>query len=213
MSVHGEKIVWAAAKNKLQNCWINSRQVNKPIPYGRGAQDIARQVKGETGSATPLEQLETEIEQMMETWKTVSYVDAWKYMCECSDAVTNPGYIITPWGRKRRFPRVKDDALINGMQREAQNFPIQSTVADTCMIAMLRMKQYREKHGLHFRIINQIHDAVMVEAPTSEIEATKIMFRDTMANIQIPVANSEPLVLGIDIAILDRWGQKRKTEE
>ena len=81
------------------------------------------------------------------------------------------------------------------------------------MLAMIRMRQYRSKHGLHFRIINQIHDAVMVEAPIDEIEATKTMFSSTMANIQIPMAIGEPLVLGIDIAVLDRWGQKRKKVE
>jgi len=123
MKLHGEKIVWAATKNKLQNCWIKSQQVNKPIPYGRGARDIARQVKGETGSATPLDQLEAEIETMTTTWKEVSYPDAWKYMCECGKAVTDPGYLVTPWGRMRRFPTIKDEDLLNGMQREAQNFP------------------------------------------------------------------------------------------
>jgi len=81
------------------------------------------------------------------------------------------------------------------------------------MIAMIRMRQYRTKYGLHFRIINQIHDAVMVETPENEIEATKTMFKDTMANIKIPVTNSEPLILGIDISILDRWGQKRSKKE
>jgi len=54
---------------------------------------------------------------------------------------------------------------------------------------------------------------VMVETPENEIEATKQMFKNTMANIQVTVTDSEPLVLGIDIAILDRWGQKRIKKE
>jgi DNA polymerase I-like protein with 3'-5' exonuclease and polymerase domains len=102
--------------------------------------------------------------------------------------------------------------MVAAMQREAQNFPIQSTVADTCLLALAQMVQYRKDYDLHFRIVNQIHDAIMLEVPELEIEPTKQMYKDTMGNIQIPVPNSEPLVLSVDIDILDRWGAKRKKE-
>jgi DNA polymerase-1 len=192
---------------------VSAKNLNFGIPYGRGAKDIARQVKGETGTSTPLIELEKDIDQMMKTWKEEAYPTAWAYMQQCGSAVVDPGYLINPWGRKRRFPKSRDRMLVDSMKREAQNYPIQSTVADTCMLAMMRMRQYRIVHGLGFRIVNQIHDAVMVEAPENEIEATKTMFKETMGTIYIPVPNSDPLKLGIDISILDRWGQKRKKEE
>ena len=46
-------------------------------------------------------------------------------MIACGDAVTDPGYLVTPWGRMRRFPKVhaNNEYLINAMRREAQNFP------------------------------------------------------------------------------------------
>jgi DNA polymerase I-like protein with 3'-5' exonuclease and polymerase domains len=189
---------------------VSAKNLNFGIPYGRGARDIARQVKGETGSQESLESLERDIEKMMGTWKNKTYADAWKFMQQCADAVNNPGYLANPWGRVRRFPATNKGDLIASMQREAQNYPIQSTVADTCAIAMYLMVEYRKKHGLHFLINNQIHDAIMVQAPEVEIEATKQMFADTMGNINIPIQNGDALRLGIDIDVLDRWGVKRK---
>ena len=72
----------------------------------------------------------------------------------------------------------------------------------------------RTGHGAleETRIVNQIHDAVMVEAPISEIEATKEMFQATMGSIDIPIEYGEPLRLGIDIEVLDRWGVERQEQ-
>ena len=189
---------------------ISAKNLNFGIPYGRGATDIARQVKAETGTAAPLSELESDITKMMQTWKEQTYAQAWKYMEECAAAVKEPGYIQNPWGRRRRFPIHAFEDELNGMQREAQNFPIQSTVADTCMIAMQLMADYRAKHNLHFRFCNQVHDAIMLEVPENEIEQTKVMFTDTMGSIDIPVNSTRVLRLGVDVEVLTRWGEKQK---
>lgn len=189
--------------------WYSTRNTYN-MNDGRGAAAIAQQVKAETGTSKTLDQLTVELEQMIKSWKEDTYIDAWRYMCRCGEAVLDPGYLVNPFGRMRRFPKIKDDHLIAGMQRQAANFRIQSSVGDACMLAMVLMRQYRAKHGLHFRLVNQIHDAVMIETPENEIEKSVQMFKDTMGTIKIPIDNSEPLVLGIDISILDRWGQKRK---
>jgi DNA polymerase I-like protein with 3'-5' exonuclease and polymerase domains len=68
---------------------------------------------------------------------------------------------------------------------------------------------YRDLHGLHYRIVNQIHDAVIIECPIDEIEQAKTMFKETMGNIRIPIPGY-PLTLGIDITVMSRWGEKYK---
>lgn len=85
---------------------------------------------------------------------------------------------------------------------------IQSTVADTCLITLWLMKKYREEHNLHFKIVNQIHDAILVEVPENEIDATKQMFYNTMGNIDIPIPGRAPLRLDVDIDVMKRWGEK-----
>ena len=147
---------------------------------------------------------------MMTAWKTVTYASAWGYMESCAAAVIEPGYLVNPWGRMRRFAPSKKRDVVASMQREAQNFPIQSTVADTCSLAMQRMVEYRAQHNLHFRLVNQIHDAIMLEVPENEVEQTKTMFVDTMGSIRIPISGREPLQLAVDIEVLTRWGEKVK---
>jgi len=191
---------------------VASKAINFGVPYSRGAADIARQVKAETGSDTPLSELEADVVRMIDTWKTQTYVQAWDYMQACGAAVLNPGYIQNPWGRRRRFPKNAFHDELSGLQREASNFPIQSTVADTCMIAMQLMVEYRQKHGLHFRMCNQVHDAIMLEVPVGEVEQTKVMFRDTMGSIDIPVNATRVLRLGVDVEVLTRWGEKEKSK-
>jgi DNA polymerase-1 len=189
---------------------VSAKNLNFGIPYGRGSLDIARQVRGETGTDQSLDSLKLEIDQMMSTWKEETYARAWRYMEECAEAVENPGYLKNPWGRMRRFKPSSKRDVVDSMKREAQNYPIQSTVADTCMLAMQRMVEYREEHNLHFRLVNQIHDAIMVEVPENEIEKTKAMFQDTMGSIDIPIKGREPLRLGVDVEVLTRWGEKVK---
>lgn len=180
------------------------------IPYGRGPGSIARQVKGETGTDQPLSELEAEIAQMMDTWKHHTFPQAWQYMEECAGAVTEAGMLRNPWGRTRHFTPSKHRGNMGGLEREAQNFNIQSSIADTCLIAAWVIKRYRKEHNLHFRFVNQIHDAIMIEAPEDEVDATKKMFQETMGNIDIPIPNRKPLRLGIDIDVMTRWGEKVK---
>lgn len=173
--------------------------------------DIARQVKAETGSTQTIQQLEADLSEIVRAWKEQTYPTAWKYMCDCAKMVYSPGYIVNPWGRYRRFPRIRKDETRDDLERQAQNFPIQSTVADTAMIAMDLIARYRDAHKLHFRIQNQIHDAIMLELPEDEIDQCKQMFKDTMGSIDIPVGGPFGVLrLGVDVQVLQRWGEKLK---
>ena len=93
------------------------------IPYGRGAKDIALQVKAETGTDTTVSQLEADLNIMVDAWKYETYPDAWKYMEWCGEQVREPGFLVNPWGRMRRFPKHIADSDLAGFGRQAQNFP------------------------------------------------------------------------------------------
>lgn len=188
---------------------VSGKNIGFGIPYGRGAEAIAIQVKAETGSDKTIQELQAEIQRGIDLWKNELYPAAWQYMLQCSRAVTDPGYLVNPWGRVRPFPYTLDRRLISDMGREAQNWPIQSTVADTCMLAFKLIGDYRAAHNLHFTIVNQIHDAIIFQVPINEIEATTEMIHNTMGNIRIPMPEA-PLVLDVDIKVMDRWGEKKE---
>lgn len=188
---------------------VSAKNINFGIPYGRGAEDIALQVKGETGTKEPVDELTRQIAQIMDTWKNVMYRDAWAYMTKCAQAVIDVGYVETPWGTRRHFRRTTDRAAIAGMQREAQNFPIQGTVAETCKIALGRLFDYRARTGVKFFLVNQIHDAILLEVHNSAIAEAKAACQYAMGDIVIPIRD-RPLKLAIDMDLYARWGEKLK---
>lgn len=202
----GNLMTRSAFKNTIR---VSAKNLNFGIPYGRGALDIAIQVKAETGTDESIDALTAQIDLMMTAWKVNTYPMAWKYMTECAGRVESFGFIENPWGRRRVFPKNAERSQLAAYKREAQNFPIQSTVADTMVIALGMLMAYRRKHNLNFRIVNQVHDAVILQVPESEIDRTKEALRATMGQIYIPI-NNAPLKLDIDIDIMSRWGEKIK---
>ena len=148
---------------------------------------------------------------MMTAWKTDTYPNAWNYMCDCADAVDSQGFVENPWGRRRNFPATTDRMKLAAYKREAQNFPVQSTVADTCIIALKMLQDYRITHNLHYRIINQVHDSIMLEVPVNEIKEAEQACWATMGNIYVPIPNA-PMKLGIDVDVMTRWSDKIKKD-
>jgi len=59
---------------------------------------------------------------------------------------------------------------LSEQERQAQNFPIQSLVADAMSLAIANLYQYRELHPhVEYDIVLQIHDAVLLEVPVEHV--------------------------------------------
>lgn len=190
---------------------INAKSLNFGIPYGRGAKACALMIKAETGTPTPLRELENQCERMIDAWKNVTFPTAWAYLEGCHRAVYDPGYVENPWGFRKTF-HVRKGEVRRDFEREAGNLPIQSTVAQTVNIAADLIRRYRREHGMKFRLQNQIHDAIMLELPIEEREECEKMFNETMAAVKIPLGNGRYFQLGCDIDLYERWGKKYKTD-
>ena len=64
--------------------------------------------------------------------------------------------------------------------RVAMNTPIQGTAADIMKIAMIKVKKEIEKRNLKAKIVLQVHDEMMVEAPTSEKDEIQEIMKECM---------------------------------
>ena len=81
--------------------------------------------------------------------------------------------------------------------RVAMNTPIQGTAADIMKIAMINVSKELKKRGLEAKIILQVHDEMMIEAPEGEKEEVKeIMKREMESAIKLSI----PLVAEISEA-------------
>ena len=100
------------------------------------------------------------------------------------------GYVTTLYGRRRPIPEFKSS---NFMQRQfgervAMNSPIQGSAADIMKIAMIDVDRELRKRGLRSRIVLQIHDELLIEAPLEEEEEVKNLLTDRMkhaASLQV----------------------------
>ena len=97
------------------------------------------------------------------------------------------------FGRQRRIPELSASkkALVAFGERAAMNAPIQGTAADIMKIAMVRVWFRLEREGLKTRLVLQVHDELILEAPEEEQEAASRILSEEMEKA---AALSVPLV-------------------
>ena len=85
-------------------------------------------------------------------------------------------------------------------ERIAMNSPIQGTAADIMKIAMLRVKKALKEQGLKAKILLQIHDELLLEAPKEEAEqVAKLLQKEMMAVATLTVP------LSVEVKIGENW--------
>ena len=123
------------------------------------------------------------------------------YIEDTKKMATREGFVETLLGRRRYFPGLKDGTnyvLRSRLEREAINSPIQGTAADIMKLAMLRVSAALPKAGLHARLLLQVHDELVIEAPDNEVEKTaRLVSQELAAAYQLKV----PLATEV------RWGK------
>ena len=67
-------------------------------------------------------------------------------------------------------------------ERVARNMPIQGTAADIIKIAMIRVYERLERENLAAKLIMQVHDELIVEAPENENERVSALLKEEMEN-------------------------------
>ena len=88
--------------------------------------------------------------------------------------------------------------------RMAANTPIQGSAADLCKLAMLRIARRFREEGLKTRMLLQVHDELVFEAPMAEVDRAAAIVRDGMEHCH-PL--SVPLL--VDVGIGSSWGDAK----
>jgi DNA polymerase-1 len=94
------------------------------------------------------------------------------------------GFVSTIFGRRRLLPELKNS---NGMlrafgERVARNMPIQGTAADIIKIAMIKVSERLAKELPEAKLIMQVHDELIVEAPEENAELACRILKEEMEN-------------------------------
>ncbi|MEL6781790.1 MAG: DNA polymerase I, partial [Pseudomonadota bacterium] len=130
------------------------------------------------------------------------------YMDETKASAKDKGYVETLYGRKLHLREInsKNGASRAFAERQAINAPIQGSAADIIKRAMIRMPTALADAGLETRMLLQVHDELVFEAPQAEADKALAIIIDTMEAAAGPArALSVPLV--VDAKAADTWGQ------
>jgi DNA polymerase-1 len=120
------------------------------------------------------------------------------YMERAKAQCRERGYVETLFGRRCYIPGIKDGnpARRGYAEREAINAPLQGTAADIIKRAMIRLPPALAKAGLKSRMLLQVHDELVFEAPEDEVDAVSQLAKEVMEGACAPVVSlSMPLVV------------------
>jgi len=102
------------------------------------------------------------------------------------------GFVTTLLGRRRYLPDLRSGNPVarNAAERMAMNAPVQGTASDMIKIAMVRVHEALAARGLRARMLLQVHDELLFEAPPEEVPAVEALAREIMADalpLRVPV--------------------------
>ncbi|MBX4197255.1 DNA polymerase I [Candidatus Saccharibacteria bacterium] len=111
------------------------------------------------------------------------------------------GYVETMLGRRRPTPDVQSSNFIvrEAAYRAAINMPLQGTAADIMKMAMVAIADKLEPDS---KILLQIHDSLIIEAPKAKAEAVGQIAKQTMETVY----DKLPIKLKADISVGKNWG-------
>ncbi len=159
-----------------------AKAVNFGIVYGIGAFSLAKDIGVTNREAS---------EYIKNYLAHYSGVDS--YMKNVIENARLTGYVETVFGRRRYLPELSATNHITRSfgERVARNMPIQGTAADIIKIAMVRVDERLRSEGMEARLILQVHDELIVEAPVHESMRAAMVLQEEMENA---VKLSVPLV-------------------
>lgn len=168
-----------------------AKAVNFGIVYGIGAFSLAK----DTGVS--VKEADAFIKHYLEEYSGVH-----EYMERTVREGKEQGYVTTLYGRRRALPELAaSNRNIRALgERLAMNTPIQGTAADIIKLAMIRVANRLREEGLSARLILQVHDELIVEAPIAEADkAARILGEEMTHAADLAVA------LPADVARGENW--------
>jgi DNA polymerase-1 len=173
-----------------------AKAINFGIIYGISAFGLANQL------SIPREEAGAYIKTYFERFPGIQ-----DYMERTKKFAKDNGYVETIFGRKVHYPEIntKNASARGFYERAAINAPIQGSAADIIRRAMIRMPKALANAGLQdVRMLLQVHDELIFEAPAKKVDDTLEVVRDIMEGATGPVLQLA-VPLKVDAAAADNW--------
>lgn len=118
----------------------------------------------------------------------------------------NEGYVQSLFGRRRpMFDLRTSGPRRQAAEREAINHPIQSTAADIMKLAMIAVDAELRRRELRTRMLLQVHDELIFEAPEAEADEVVALVRDRMEGVLSDMRPPFAVPLRVEIEKGPNW--------
>jgi DNA polymerase I len=173
-----------------------AKTINFATIYGQGAFALSRQL------GISLEDARDFIGRYFERFAGVR-----AFLDRQIELARRQGYVETLFKRRRYIPELKERnfSIRAYGERNAQNSPLQGSAADLIKLAMVRIHRAIREQRLAGRMLLQVHDELVFEAPPEEVETMSQLVRHHMENV---VALQVPLV--VDIGVGPNWLEAKR---
>lgn len=174
-----------------------AKAINFGIIYGISAFGLANQLGIERSEAGDY------IKRYFERFPGIK-----AYMEETKAKARDLGYVETIFGRRIHYPEIRSSnpSVRAFNERAAINAPIQGSAADVIRRAMIRMEPALEENRINARMLLQVHDELIFEAPEAECEKAIPVIRQVMEHAAMP-AISMKVPLAVDARAAKNWDE------
>ncbi|MDQ0476539.1 DNA polymerase I [Chryseobacterium sp. MDT2-18] len=168
-----------------------AKTVNFGILYGQGAFGLAEQTGLSRKEAKEM------IESYFETYPKLK-----KYMADQVVKAQQMGYVETILHRKRHLKDINSANFVvkAHAERNAVNAPIQGSAADVIKLAMIKIDQKLTEKNLKTKMLLQVHDELVFEAPEEELETVTALIKKEMES-----AYETTVPLLVEVGVGDNW--------
>ena len=149
----------------------NAKAVNFGIVYGISSFGLSQ------GLSISRKEAQDYIDQYFLTYPSIR-----TFLDDLVNSAKEKGYAVSLFGRRRPIPELKSSNFMqrNFGERVAMNSPIQGTAADIIKIAMVRVAKRLAAEKMESKLILQIHDELLIEAPQQEAEKAREILEEEM---------------------------------
>ena len=170
-----------------------AKVVNFGLIYGMGEFGLATRADIARDEAAPI---------IAEYFKKYPSIE--RYIEETKAIVREQGYVETILGRRRYIPEANaaNNQVRAAGERMAINHPIQGSAADAIKVGMINLQRRMDDLAMKTKMILQVHDELIFEAPGDELETIRDLVLEVM-----PAVMDLSVPLKVDLKQGQCWGQ------
>ena len=172
-SITASQVLGVPLNEVTANDRRKAKAVNFGIVYGIGAFSLSQDI------GTSVVEADRYIKGYLANYSGVA-----AFMENAKKSAKEKGYAETYFGRRRYLPELNEsNAIRRGFgERVAMNMPIQGTAADIIKIAMIQVYNRLKEECPEAKLIMQVHDELIIEAPEKDAERVAELLKNIMEN-------------------------------